>query len=61
MPNPVRLAVVAKHHFDDVRLPLIPHALQRAALALGAPFGRALGYGATYEPAGEAELEAAVA
>jgi hypothetical protein len=33
-----------------VRLPLIPHSLQRAALALGAPLGRALGYGATYEP-----------
>jgi quercetin dioxygenase-like cupin family protein len=24
MPNPLRLAVIAKHHFDDVRLPLIP-------------------------------------
>jgi mannose-6-phosphate isomerase-like protein (cupin superfamily) len=53
MPNPLRLAVIAKHHFDDVRLPLIPHALQRAALALGAPAGRALGFEAVYEPAGE--------
>src|SRR2546423_2315778 len=48
MPNPLRLAVIAKHHFDDVRLPLIPHALQRAALALGAPLGKAFGY----EPVG---------
>ena len=53
MPNPLRLAVIAKHHFDDVRLPLIPHALQRAALALGAPVGQAFGYQAAYEPAGE--------
>jgi hypothetical protein len=27
MPNPLRLAVIARHHFDDVRLPLIPHTL----------------------------------
>src|SRR5918999_1268138 len=59
MPNPLRLAVIAKHHFDDVRLPLIPHSLQRAALAMGAPLGRALGYRPVYEPAGEAEAVAA--
>jgi quercetin dioxygenase-like cupin family protein len=59
MPGPLRLAVIARHHFDDVRLPVIPHALQRAALALGAPLGRAFGYRATYEPAGEVEVEAA--
>jgi quercetin dioxygenase-like cupin family protein len=53
MPNPLRLAVIAKHHFDDVRLPLIPHVLQRAALALGAPLGKAFGYEAAYEPVGE--------
>jgi quercetin dioxygenase-like cupin family protein len=51
MPNPLRLAVIARHHFDDVRLPLIPHFLQRAALAMGAPIGKAFGYGATYEAA----------
>jgi quercetin dioxygenase-like cupin family protein len=48
MPSPLRLAVIAKAHFDDVRLPLIPSWLQRAALVLGAPVGRMLGYGATY-------------
>jgi quercetin dioxygenase-like cupin family protein len=51
MPNPLRLAVIARHHFDDVRLPLIPHALQRAALALGAPLGRAFGYRDAYDAA----------
>jgi mannose-6-phosphate isomerase-like protein (cupin superfamily) len=51
MPNPLRLAVIAKHHFDDVRLPLIPHVLQRAALALGAPIGKVFGYRAAYEAA----------
>ena len=53
MPNPFRLAVIAQAHFDDVRLPFPPAALQRAALAMGAPLGRLLGYGATYEPVGQ--------
>jgi mannose-6-phosphate isomerase-like protein (cupin superfamily) len=44
MPNPLRLAVIAKAHFDTVRLPFPPAALQRAALALGAPLGKAIGY-----------------
>jgi quercetin dioxygenase-like cupin family protein len=51
MPNPLRLAVIAHHHFDDVRLPAIPHRLQKAGLALGAPLGRLLGYTPTYEAA----------
>ncbi len=59
MPSPLRLAVIAKHHFDDVRLPVIPHSLQRAALVMGAPFGRALGFRPVYEPAGEAEVAVA--
>jgi mannose-6-phosphate isomerase-like protein (cupin superfamily) len=48
MPNPLRLAVIAKAHFDDVRLPFLPAALQRIALAAGAAFGRALGYEASH-------------
>jgi len=44
MPNPLRLAVIARAHFDTVRLPFPPSALQRAALAVGAPLGRLLGY-----------------
>ncbi|HET8750941.1 MAG TPA: cupin domain-containing protein [Gaiellaceae bacterium] len=44
LPGPFRLAVIAREHFDTVRLPFPPAALQRAALALGAPLGRALGY-----------------
>jgi quercetin dioxygenase-like cupin family protein len=44
MPNPLRLAVIARAHFDTVRLPFPPAALQRAALAVGAPLGKALGY-----------------
>jgi quercetin dioxygenase-like cupin family protein len=53
MPNPLRLAVIARAHFDTVRLPFPPAALQRAALAVGAPLGRLLGYRAT-TPASEA-------
>ena len=48
MPNPLRLAVIARHHFDDVRLPFPPAWTQRMGLALGAPVGRVLGYQATY-------------
>ena len=51
MPNPLRLAVIARAHFDDVRLPFPPVGLQRFGLAMGAPLGRALGFAETYEPA----------
>jgi mannose-6-phosphate isomerase-like protein (cupin superfamily) len=50
MPNPLQLAVIANAHFDTVQLPFPPAILQKAALALGAPLGRVLGYGATYVP-----------
>ena len=49
MPNPVRLAVIANHHFDDVRLPGVPQWLQKTGLVLGAPFGRLVGYDATFD------------
>lgn len=48
MPNPLQLAVVAHHHFDDVRLPFPPAWAQGIGLALGAPLGRLLGYQATF-------------
>jgi len=50
MPNPLRLAVIANHHFGDVRLPFPPAWLQRLGLVLGAPVGRLLGYEPTYMP-----------
>jgi len=50
MPNPFRLAVIARAHFDTVQLPFPPAWLQKAGLALGAPLGRGLGYRATYTP-----------
>lgn len=48
MPNPLRLAVIARAHFDTVRLPFPPVWLQRLGLALGAPLGRLFGYRPTY-------------
>jgi len=48
MPNPLRLAVIARAHFDTVRLPFPPAWMQRVGLALGAPLGRLLGYTPTY-------------
>jgi mannose-6-phosphate isomerase-like protein (cupin superfamily) len=50
MPNPLRLAVIARAHFDTVRLPFPPAWLQKAGLAVGAPLGRSLGYRPTYTP-----------
>src|SRR3954467_11198469 len=52
MPNPLRLAVIANAHFDTVQLPFPPAVVQKLGLAMGAPLGRVLGYGATYVPAG---------
>jgi quercetin dioxygenase-like cupin family protein len=50
MPNPLRLAVIARAHFDTVQLPFPPALLQRIALAMGSPLGRLAGYGPTYAP-----------
>ncbi len=52
MPNPLRLAVIAKAHFDTVQLPFPPAWVQRAGLFVGAPLGRLLGYAPTYAPGG---------
>ena len=54
MPNPLRLAVIARAHFDTVRLPFPPAWMQRVGLMLGAPLGRLVGYRATYEGPAEA-------
>ena len=51
IPNPLRLAVIASAHFDTVRLAFPPAWAQRAALAVGAPVGRLLGYRSEYAPA----------
>jgi quercetin dioxygenase-like cupin family protein len=59
MPNPLRLAVIARHHFADVNLPFPPPALQRLGLALGSPIGRLLGYEPVYVPAGVPAVQSA--
>ena len=51
LPNPFRLAVIAKAHLDTVVLPFPPVWAQKLALAVGAPMGTLLGYGPTYDPA----------
>lgn len=48
MPNPLRLAVMAKAHFDTVRLPAPAAFVQKAGLAVGAALGRLAGYKPTY-------------
>ena len=60
MPNPLRLAVIANAHFDDVRLPFPPAWLQRAGLAFGAPVGRLLGYAPEYDGAAGDEVARAL-
>ena len=49
MPNPLRLAVIANAHFDDVRLPFPPAWVQKVGLMLGAPAGRMLGFKPEYD------------
>ena len=53
MPNPLRLAVIANAHFDDVRLPYVPAFAQKAALVTGAVLGKLAGFQPSYEPTGE--------
>jgi quercetin dioxygenase-like cupin family protein len=48
LPNPLRLAVIARAYFDTVRLAFPPVAVQRLALAIAAPCGLLLGYDARY-------------
>lgn len=50
MPSPLRLAVIANAHFDDLRLPYVPAFAQRAALAAGAAIGRLTGIEPAYRP-----------
>ena len=50
LPSPLRLAVIARHHFGDVRLPFPPPWVQAIGLALGAPLGLLLGFRPTYTP-----------
>ena len=53
IPNPLRLAVIANDHFEDVRLPFPPAWMQKAGLAMGAPLGRLLGYEPQYDGGAE--------
>jgi hypothetical protein len=55
MPSPLRLAVIANAHFDDVRLPHVPAFAQKAALVGGAALGRLAGFRPTYERTRELE------
>ena len=61
MPNPFRLAVIANAHFDTVQLPLVPRWMQKAALAMGAPVGKAMGFKPTYAPKPALATDALVA
>jgi mannose-6-phosphate isomerase-like protein (cupin superfamily) len=54
MPSPLRLAVIANAHFEDVRLPFPPAWMQKLGLAMGAPLGRLVGYEPTYDGDGRA-------
>lgn len=44
MPSPLWLAALASEYFDELALPRIPQALQRALIALPARIARARGY-----------------
>jgi quercetin dioxygenase-like cupin family protein len=55
MPSPLRLAVIASAHFDDVRLPYVPVFAQKAALVTGSAVGRLAGFRPALEPCRELE------
>jgi mannose-6-phosphate isomerase-like protein (cupin superfamily) len=59
MPNPLRLAVIARDTFDTVQLPFPPVWMQRTGLAVGSWLGRLVGYRPTYVPAAPATPEEA--
>jgi quercetin dioxygenase-like cupin family protein len=56
MPNPLRLAVIARETFDTVQLPFPPVWMQRAGLIPGSWIGRLLGYRPVYVPSGPSEV-----
>ena len=60
MPNPLRMAVIANAYLDDVGMPHVPGAIQKAALATGAAVGRLVGYQPQYAP-GTADAKPATA
>ena len=60
LPNPLRLAVIANHHFDDVRLPFPPAWMQKLGLVFGDPVGRLLGYRPAYAAADPADVSLAI-
>ena len=45
LPNPFRLAILAREYRDEVYLAAVPPIVQRAVALLLAPVGRLLGYG----------------
>jgi quercetin dioxygenase-like cupin family protein len=51
MPNPVRMAAIARAHRDVIRLPGIPAWLQDLATLSAMPLAYIAGYGAGYQPA----------
>ena len=61
MPNPLRLAVIARRHFDTVRLAFPPAWVQWIGLALGAPLGRLAGFRPTYTSEDRTRREAVTA
>ncbi len=50
MPNPVRMASIARAHRDVIRLPGVPAWLQDLGTLSAMPLARLAGYGAAYQP-----------
>ena len=51
MPNPVRMASIARAHRDVIRLAGVPAWMQDLGTAMALPLARLVGYGPTYSPA----------
>ena len=50
MPNPLRMAVIARAHRDVIRLAGVPTWLQDLGTLGALPLARLAGYGASYQP-----------
>ena len=51
MPNPVRMAMIARAHRDVIRVAGVPAWMQDLGTLTAMPLARMAGYGASYQPA----------
>ena len=56
LPNPVRMAAIARHHREVIRLAGVPAWLQDLGTAMAMPLAGVCRYGATYQARGSSPV-----